>query len=133
MRQIIHEQITLESTNCCMCGVVFAMPTDMLTKRRASGADLYCPNGHALVFRETTEQKLRKELEQAKREASAARLREQVEFDQRLAAEADRDKALRANQRMNKRITAGVCPCCNRTFENLQRHMHTKHPHLLKR
>ena len=22
----------------------------------------------------------------------------------------------------------GVCPCCNRSFENLRNHMHTQHP-----
>jgi hypothetical protein len=29
---------------------------------------------------------------------------------------------------MRKRIQSGVCPCCNRTFENLGRHMKSKHP-----
>lgn len=27
-----------------------------------------------------------------------------------------------------KRVGNGICPCCNRTFGNLQRHMATKHP-----
>ena len=27
-----------------------------------------------------------------------------------------------------KRIHKGVCPCCNRSFTNLKRHMETKHP-----
>jgi hypothetical protein len=26
------------------------------------------------------------------------------------------------------RIGNGVCPCCNRSFTNLRRHMTTKHP-----
>jgi hypothetical protein len=30
--------------------------------------------------------------------------------------------------RMANRIKHGVCPCCNRTFLNLQRHMTTQHP-----
>lgn len=30
--------------------------------------------------------------------------------------------------RVTRRIKAGVCPCCTRTFQNLARHMHTKHP-----
>ncbi|WP_165394478.1 helix-turn-helix domain-containing protein [Pseudoxanthomonas winnipegensis] len=29
---------------------------------------------------------------------------------------------------MRQRVMNGVCPCCNRTFENLRRHMHDKHP-----
>lgn len=30
--------------------------------------------------------------------------------------------------KIKKRIGRGVCPCCNRTFADLQRHMQTKHP-----
>lgn len=26
------------------------------------------------------------------------------------------------------RVKNGVCPCCNRSFQNLKRHMNTKHP-----
>jgi dsDNA-binding SOS-regulon protein len=31
------------------------------------------------------------------------------------------------------RVHNGVCPCCNRTFQNLLRHMETKHPEYKKR
>jgi chemotaxis response regulator CheB len=27
-----------------------------------------------------------------------------------------------------KRVANGVCPCCNRTFKQLARHMKAKHP-----
>jgi len=30
--------------------------------------------------------------------------------------------------KIKKRVGRGVCPCCNRHFTNLQRHMETKHP-----
>ena len=30
--------------------------------------------------------------------------------------------------RIARRVKAGVCPCCNRTFTNLARHMTTNHP-----
>jgi hypothetical protein len=33
-----------------------------------------------------------------------------------------------AKTRIKNRISKGVCPCCNRTFQDLQRHMTTKHP-----
>ena len=29
-----------------------------------------------------------------------------------------------------KRVHNGVCPCCNRSFQNLQKHMKTKHPEI---
>jgi len=34
--------------------------------------------------------------------------------------------------RMTNRIAFGVCPCCHRHFDNLQRHIATKHPEFLK-
>lgn len=33
---------------------------------------------------------------------------------------------------LRNRAAAGVCPCCNRTFEQLGRHMTTKHPEYVK-
>lgn len=30
--------------------------------------------------------------------------------------------------RIKNRVGNGVCPCCNRSFGNLHRHMQTKHP-----
>lgn len=32
------------------------------------------------------------------------------------------------NTRLKKRIAAGVCPCCNRSFANLREHMAGQHP-----
>ncbi len=33
-----------------------------------------------------------------------------------------------AKTRIKNRIANGVCPCCQRSFKNLHRHMQTKHP-----
>jgi len=33
--------------------------------------------------------------------------------------------------KIKKRVHNGVCPCCNRSFVNLNRHMKTKHPDYL--
>jgi hypothetical protein len=30
--------------------------------------------------------------------------------------------------KVRRKVANGSCPCCNRHFENLQRHMQTKHP-----
>ncbi len=40
---------------------------------------------------------------------------------QRLAAE-------RKAKRIQRRAHAGLCPCCNRTFQDVVRHMKAKHP-----
>lgn len=43
-----------------------------------------------------------------------------------------KERQLRAQKgvvtRIKNRISKGVCPCCNRTFGDLERHMKTKHP-----
>lgn len=30
--------------------------------------------------------------------------------------------------KVKNRVSKGVCPCCNRYFKNLHRHMENKHP-----
>lgn len=47
------------------------------------------------------------------------------EVAETLVAEVER---LRKALEIKKRVGNGVCPCCNRTFENLSRHMSCKHP-----
>lgn len=37
-------------------------------------------------------------------------------------------EAAREAERLRRRTAAGVCPCCNRSFVQLARHMKTKHP-----
>jgi len=34
--------------------------------------------------------------------------------------------------RTKNRVKNGVCPCCNRSFVNLQRHMKSEHPRYIK-
>jgi hypothetical protein len=66
--------------------------------------------------------------------AKAKRLEEELAAEQqRRRDEASRHdyqrRALRgAATRLRKRAAAGVCPCCNRSFVELARHMATKHP-----
>jgi hypothetical protein len=107
--------VEMEDMICGTCSVVFAMPKNLYQNRLDKGGTFFCPNGHELLFRETTVAKLQKQL-------SAATTREQAEREQRLAAEAERD---RLKQRTLKN---GVCPCCKRNFSALSRHMKTKHP-----
>lgn len=44
------------------------------------------------------------------------------------AAEAETTKARMQVVRHKKRAAPGLCPCCNRSFVGLSRHMKTKHP-----
>lgn len=43
-------------------------------------------------------------------------------------AEARQRLAERKLAKANRRASAGACPCCQRSFSNMARHMKTKHP-----
>jgi hypothetical protein len=96
-----------EAAYCCVCGVVFSMPEALLAKRRSDKKDFFCPNGHQQAFTENEADKLRRELI--------------IEKTARITAEKKLTDQL-------TRVSNGVCPCCKRSFQNLLRHMKTKHP-----
>lgn len=117
----LADTTTLEVTDCCECGVLFAFPVRVLKARRESGGNFYCPNGHSMVYKQPENERLRERL-QAEKDRAA-----------RLAAERDQARASltaqkAATTRAKKRSAAGTCPCCGRTFQQLVRHMKAKHP-----
>lgn len=93
-------------------------------KQRAEKQLIWCPNGHSWVY---NSQKTMNEHERTRLERD--RLKQQLaQKDDEIAA-AERRAAAAKGQvtRLKKRATAGLCPCCNRHFDNLQRHMASKH------
>jgi len=117
---------------CCNCGMAFAMPREFKNdrlKRRRNDMSFYCPRGHAQHYTgESEEVKLRRERDQLKqREAYLEDMRREAE--QRAEHERNRANGYKGHAtRITKRAKAGVCPCCNRSFENLRRHMADQHP-----
>lgn len=106
---------------CCVCGIAFAMPKRFAKERRENHEDFYCPSGHCLVYKgKTKEEKLQEELEQLQRTSEWYR-RKAEQNARRVAAYKG------TITKIKKRLHNGVCPHCNRHFENLQRHMETKH------
>jgi len=118
----VLRQIAVEMTDmlCGKCGVAFSMPESVYKDRHQNGDTFYCPNGHPRVFREPDVERLKKQLDAATR--TNTELAERVREAQALAT-----KAAGERDRLLKRSRAGVCPCCNRSFTNLRRHMATKH------
>jgi len=120
--------VTLESHECGDCGITFAAPKTWWDTRRTKGGTFYCPNGHPRVFRETDVDRLQKQLDTAQRDK---KYWESRFTSTRAVLEAEkRSKAAYKGQltKTKKRIGNGVCPCCNRTFANLHRHMSGQHP-----
>ncbi len=89
----------------------------------------YCPAGHSQYYPQKSDaEKLRDEVARLQtniehKEATVSHLREQNSKLERSRA------ALRGvHTRTCNRVKNGVCPCCNRSFGDLSRHMATKHP-----
>lgn len=128
--------VTLTVLECCSCHVTFAIPETWDKSLRESHAIFYCPGGHGQSYNGPTEaQKLRAKLKESEEyrantsrrlqmaEANALAVRDQLAATQRSLTG---HKA--ANTRIKNRIAAGVCPCCNRHFVNVERHMTGQHP-----
>lgn len=115
------DNIELATEICCNCSMTFAMPSNYQKRRIDDHKIFFCPAGHQQHYTgKSAEQKLRDELE---------RKAQMLEAEQARAnkMQRQRDEATRAHMRMRTRVQNGVCPCCNRTFQNLLRHMQTEH------
>jgi hypothetical protein len=94
------------------------------------GISFYCAYGHKQHYSigESEEAKLRRERDRlaqriAERDDEIKRQRELREATQRQLS-AQRGLVTR----IKNRVGHGVCPCCNRTFGNVARHMASEHP-----
>lgn len=121
----------LRTFTCGECGGLYALGEKYASHKQEIGGFWKCPYcGCSWGY-----PKEGSKLEVAKRQAaeSEARLiRERAAHDQtraQLAAtKTEAIKEAQKHQRLQKRIKAGVCPCCHRTFRQLIRHMECKHP-----
>jgi hypothetical protein len=137
--------VQLETTTCAGCGMPFAFPAELIATLRKTGDTFYCPIGHTLSFTNSLQDKLK--AEEKKRKEAEARAKEanrllevttnRAEFyegiyHQELEEKKEVKKTLATTRRQltntKKRIAHGTCPCCRRTFQNLQRHMAHQHP-----
>ena len=122
--------IELEEFCCPVCGVhYYAVDQRLMNKKRTEkDASWYCPNGHSLVFKDDDWKRLHKKLKDAELERDRAiqnnaYLEDEAKYQERRAA------AFKGQvTTLKTRARAGVCPCCNRTFQNLARHMKSQHP-----
>lgn len=126
--------VQVRTTTCCHeeCGVTFAMDANLYAQRLDDGRAFYCPNGHAQHFSESREAELRRTRAQRDQAIKARDLAQANERAERARANHEQKcrKAARTTLRKaRERIAAGVCPCCTRTFQQLARHMKSKHPH----
>ena len=113
---------TLTVIECGECGVTFGMTDEFIAQRQSDHRSFYCPNGHNRYYPQKSEaEKLRDRLRSA--EAQLTHTRDQLQM-----TEYQRRAQKGLNTRLKNRVAAGVCPCCNRSFQDLRRHMAGQHP-----
>lgn len=110
------EVIQFSVQHCAECGIAFGITSDFQRRRSEDGLTFRCPNGHALSWHETEIQKLRNAL-----------TAKTAELDRVSAARRDAEAARELAEKRLNRVQNGVCPKCKRSFENLRRHMETRH------
>lgn len=117
----IYSQLAFVTIECYRCGVIFAVLDDLHRNLREKKHSFYCPNGHSQAYTESEADRLRKEL--ADKERALA-------WEKERAASLDKQvtKEKKANARLKRRVSVGVCPCCQRTVSQLAKHIQTKHP-----
>lgn len=122
-----------KATHCIKCHCLIPMPESTYNDFLQSHANFHCYWGHPQHF--TEDQGISGRLAAVERERD--RLKQNTAYLQDSLRDA-KDRAER-NQRsanaykgvatkLKKRAVAGVCPCCNRHFRELERHMASKHP-----
>ena len=123
-------EVSLTTINCGRCGGIYAINERYRAQKEEEGGSWNCPyckvgwgysdnNENSRLRREKAalEQRLREE----KIRTQTARVSAQFHKNQAIAYKGHKT-------RLQKRIKAGVCPCCNRTFKQLAEHMASEHP-----
>lgn len=113
--------VRMVTEECCAkgCGITFAITEDLYDRLQGHPDRwFYCPNGHDQHYTGKSDAQKLKDAE-----ARELALRDQLEASIR-----DGETTRRALIRDRHRFANGVCPCCNRSFGNVRRHMASQHP-----
>lgn len=120
-------EVVLRDHSCGKCGGVYAINEAYWDKCAEDGSGWSCPYCQTSWSYGGNSENAR-----LKRELEAERQRKQNALNDANALRLERDKATRALSRHKTRAKNGTCPCCNRTFSQLARHMANKHPEYAK-
>jgi len=112
----------------CWCGIALAIPENLYRNAHERGTHVYCPIGHEFWWFETEADRQCRRAEEAEGAARRAHERAQAEADLRADTERRLSAQKGATTKARKRAAAALCPCCNRSFVQLRRHLATKHP-----
>lgn len=115
---------------CCSCNIEFWVPDYWFRTKKQDNSIFQCPNGHEQHFTKGPSKLDLVRRERDRLTQSLAEKDDEITRQRELREGAERRVSAAKGQvtRLKNRAKAGVCPCCNRTFKNLARHMHSKHP-----
>ena len=105
---------------CCTCGIPIAMTESQQRQYNENGMTITCVLGHGTVRRESDNLRLQRELRETQDKLASAETRQRT-------AMLTLDAEIKKRQRLERRVKAGVCPHCQRTFQNVARHMKSQH------
>src|SRR5262245_30328167 len=121
----MQDEKPISAGKCCTCGCrVWLTPSHYYAAMEGrSKITFHCGYGHAQHFANEDDEivKIRRERDRY--------LQQLAQKDDRIADLVKETDTLKADaERMKRRVSAGVCPCCNRTFRQLTAHMKSQHP-----
>lgn len=121
--------INFSVLECARCRVPFALLNSFMSDRRLDHDTFYCPSGHENHYPgESSVEKLQRSLDSKNKNISDLRIEiSTAKAETKLAQYRERGQKA-AKTRLANRIKNGVCPCCNRTFVALAKHISTQHP-----
>src|SRR5215510_9830604 len=119
-------------SECYHCKSTMWMPHELYVAAYAAKEKItfYCAYGHPQVFctGESRLDAMRRERDQAiQRVAQREDHIRQLNNDLAHVTK-QREELRRETRKVRARISHGVCPCCNRQFVNMAKHMKSKHP-----
>lgn len=119
----------LSTETCATCGVLFAMPANMMTACRENPSKwFYCPSGHEQHYGTSEATRLKRQLEAKEKALENASRREAWLREEKEQVERSLSATRGVVTRMKRRAGAGTCPACKRTFKQVARHMQSQHP-----
>lgn len=126
--ETIYKTIALVTVECCNCHMTFGMPEQLKQRLLDSHKDFYCPAGHNQHYVGETElARTKRQLEETRKYNGDLQNRIEEKTKAIIVQKGLVTRYRNARDKIKVRVDNGVCPCCNRTFQNLARHMKTKH------
>lgn len=127
-REVFTASDTFVVTTCPQCGIRHGLPQHLYKRLQENGNEFFCPNGHSIVFKASRADDLERKL--VAERARSDRLKADADYERRQRKSIERSRNALKGQvtKVKNRVGNGVCPCCNRTFQNLLAHMKTQHP-----